>query len=139
GAGERLHRVAAGRGRGAGAGAGARGADMTFVRKKILIIEDEPDIVRGLRDALEFEGFDVLATEEGREGVKLARERAPDCVILDLMLGDVNGYAVCEELRAQNSVLPIIMLTARSQESDKIRGLEAGADDYVTKPFSISD
>jgi DNA-binding response OmpR family regulator len=112
---------------------------MTFVRKKILIIEDEPDIVRGLRDALEFEGFDVLATEEGREGVKLARERAPDCVILDLMLGDVNGYAVCEELRAQNSVLPIIMLTARSQESDKIRGLEAGADDYVTKPFSIGE
>jgi len=112
---------------------------MTFDRKKILIIEDEPDIIRGLRDSLEFEGFEVLAAGEGREGVKLAREKTPDCVILDLMLGDVNGYAVCEELRAHNSVIPIIMLTARSQESDKIRGLEAGADDYVTKPFSIGE
>jgi DNA-binding response OmpR family regulator len=110
-----------------------------ILRKKILIIEDEPDIVRGLRDALEFEGFEVLASGEGREGVRLAREKAPDCVILDLMLPDANGYAVCEELRAHNAVVPIIMLTARSQESDKIRGLEVGADDYVTKPFSIGE
>ncbi len=112
---------------------------MSFVRKRILIIEDEPDIVRGLRDSLEFEGFEVVATHDGREGARLAKERAPDCIILDLMLGDVNGYAVCEEIRAHNSVVPIIMLTARSQESDKIRGLEAGADDYVTKPFSIGE
>ncbi len=112
---------------------------MSADRKRILLIEDEPDIVRGLTDSLEFEGFDVVAANEGREGVRLARERSPDCVILDLMLGDVNGYAVCEEIRAQNSVVPIIMLTARSQESDKIRGLEVGADDYVTKPFSIGE
>ena len=109
------------------------------MKKKVLIVEDEPDIVRGLRDALEFEGFEVLASGEGREAVRLAKERAPDCVILDLMLPDVNGYTVCEELRAWNAVLPIIMLTARSVEADKIRGLEVGADDYVTKPFSIGE
>ena len=112
---------------------------MSFDRKKILIIEDEPDIVRGLRDALGFEGFEVVFTHEGRDGVRLARERGPDCVVLDLMLPDSNGYAVCEEVRGFNSVVPIIMLTARSQESDKIRGLEVGADDYVTKPFSIGE
>jgi DNA-binding response OmpR family regulator len=109
------------------------------MKKKILIIEDEPDIVRGLEDSLEFEGFEVLSTPDAREGVKLARERGPDCVILDLMLGEANGYAVCEEIRSFNAVVPIIMLTARSQESDKIRGLDAGADDYVTKPFSIGE
>src|SRR5262249_25094566 len=112
---------------------------MTLPRKQLLIIEDEPDIVRGLRDALEFEGFDVLSATEGRDGVRLARERHPDCIILDLMLGDVNGYAVCEEIRVGDPVVPIIMLTARSQESDKIRGLEVGADDYVTKPFSVGE
>jgi DNA-binding response OmpR family regulator len=107
--------------------------------KKILLIEDEPDIVRGLSDALEFEGFEVLSTGEGRDGVRMARERGADCVILDLMLPDINGYQVCEEIRAGNQVLPIIILTARGQESDKIRGLDAGADDYVTKPFSIGE
>ncbi len=112
---------------------------MSQVRKKILVIEDEPDIVRGLRDSLEFEGFDVLAATEGKEGIRLAREKSPDCVLLDLMLGDVNGYQVCEEIRAENAIVPIVMLTARSQESDKIRGLEVGADDYVTKPFSIGE
>jgi DNA-binding response OmpR family regulator len=107
--------------------------------KKILIVEDEPDIVRGLTDALEFEGFDVIATGLGREGVKLMRDRAADCVILDLMLPDLNGYAVCEEVRRFNTLVPIIILTARGQESDKIRGLDAGADDYVTKPFSVAE
>jgi DNA-binding response OmpR family regulator len=107
-------------------------------RRKILIIEDEPDIVRGLTDALEFEGFDVVSTQTGHEGVARARSEAPDCVILDLMLPDENGYTVCERIRAA-SLVPIIMLTARSQEADKIRGLESGADDYVTKPFSIGE
>ncbi len=107
--------------------------------KRILIVEDEPDIVRGLTDALEFEGFDVTATGDGRSGVKAAREKGADCVILDLMLPDINGYQVCEEIRAFNSVVPIIILTARGQESDKIRGLDAGADDYVTKPFSVGE
>ena len=114
-------------------------ATLAAARRRILIIEDEPDLVRGLRDALEFEGFDIIAAGLGREGVKLARERAPDLVLLDLMLPDMNGFAVCEEIRATSPLVPIIMLTARSQESDKIRGLEVGADDYVTKPFSVGE
>jgi DNA-binding response OmpR family regulator len=108
-------------------------------RKRILVVEDEPDIARGLRDALEFEGFDVSAVGTGREGVDIVRERAPDLIILDLMLPDVNGFVVCEQVRASHPTLPIIMLTARSQEADKIRGLEVGADDYVTKPFSVGE
>jgi DNA-binding response OmpR family regulator len=108
-------------------------------KKTILLIEDEPHIVLGLRDALEFEGFRVVSTGRGRDGVTLARSETPDAVILDLMLPDLNGYAVCEELRRTNAIIPIIMLTARSQESDKIRGLDAGADDYVTKPFSVNE
>jgi DNA-binding response OmpR family regulator len=107
-------------------------------RRRILIVEDEPDLVRGLRDALEFEGFEIMAANRGAEGVQMARERAPDLVLLDLMLPDMNGFAVCEEIRASIPLIPIIMLTARSQESDKIRGLEVGADDYVTKPFSVA-
>src|SRR6266545_1646016 len=109
------------------------------VKKTILIIEDEPQIVLGLKDALEFEGFRVASAGKGRDGVSLARHEKPDAVLLDLMLPDVNGYKVCEELRRWNPFVPIIMLTARSQEVDKIRGLDAGADDYVTKPFSIGE
>ena len=95
--------------------------------------------MRGLTDALEFEGFDVVSTGLGKDGVRAQRERGADCVLLDLMLPDVNGYAVCEEMRAFNPVVPIIILTARGQETDKIRGLDAGADDYVTKPFSVAE
>src|ERR1039457_1426756 len=108
-------------------------------RRRILVIEDEPDIARGLRDALEFEQFEVTTAGMGREGIKTLRERGADLVILDLMLPDINGFTVCEEIRQSHPVVPIIMLTARSQEIDKIRGLEAGADDYVTKPFSIGE
>lgn len=108
-------------------------------KKSILIIEDEPHIVMGLKDALEFEGYDVAAAGTGREGVTMAKSDRPDVVLLDLMLPDINGYQVCEELRRFDPFLPIIMLTARSQESDKIRGLDAGADDYVTKPFSVAE
>ena len=105
-------------------------------RKKILIVEDEPHIVLGLTDSLEFEGFAVVSTPKGKEGVLLARQEKPDAVLLDLMLPDTNGFKVCEELRRFDPFVPIIMLTARGQEVDKIRGLDAGADDYVTKPFS---
>jgi DNA-binding response OmpR family regulator len=112
---------------------------MTLEGRKILIVEDEPDIVRGLTDALEFEGLEVVSTSNGRDGVKVMRERAADCVVLDLMLPDINGYQVCEEVRSFNPLVPIIMLTAKGQETDKIRGLEAGADDYVTKPFSVAE
>lgn len=112
---------------------------LTGPRRRILVVEDEPDIARGIKDALEFEGFDVTSTGLGRDGIRTVRERAPDLVVLDLMLPDVNGFTVAEEIRAIPSLVPIIMLTARSQESDKIRGLEVGADDYVTKPFSIGE
>jgi DNA-binding response OmpR family regulator len=108
-------------------------------RRRVLVIEDEPDIARGLRDALEFEQFEVSTSGHGREGIKVLRERGADLVILDLMLPDINGFTVCEEIRQSHPVVPIIMLTARSQETDKIRGLEVGADDYVTKPFSIGE
>ncbi len=108
-------------------------------KKTILIIEDEPHIVMGLRDSLEFEGFGVISAGKGKDGIQLARAENPDAVILDLMLPDMNGYAICEELRRISPFMPIIMLTARSQETDKIRGLDAGADDYVTKPFSVNE
>jgi DNA-binding response OmpR family regulator len=108
-------------------------------KRSILLIEDEPHIALGLKDALEFEGFAVRHAARGQEGVLVARAERPDCVILDIMLPDLNGYKVCEELRRLDAQVPIIMLTARSQESDKIRGLDAGADDYVTKPFSVNE
>ena len=80
-----------------------------------------------------------MTTGYGREGIKMLQERGADLVILDLMLPDINGFSVCEEMRRSHPVVPIIMLTARSQETDKIRGLEVGADDYVTKPFSVGE
>ncbi len=109
------------------------------MKKRILIVEDEPHIALGLRDALDFEGFAVVVAHRGHEGVRLAREEKPDCIILDLMLPDLNGYKVCEEVRRADRHVPIIMLTARSQEADKVRGLDVGADDYVTKPFSVNE
>ena len=108
-------------------------------RKKILIIEDEPHIVLGLTDALTFEGFEVFSASKGKDGVQLARQEKPDAVLLDLMLPDTNGFKVCEDLRRWDAFVPIVMLTARGQEIDKIRGLDAGADDYVTKPFSVGE
>ncbi len=108
-------------------------------KKTILIIEDEPDIVRGLADALAFEGFVVEAAGSAKEGLDKARRVQPDCVLLDLMLPDENGYRVCERLRQIDPIVPIIMLTAKTQEADKVRGLEVGADDYVTKPFSVAE
>ena len=116
-----------------------RPGSVVVPRKKILIIEDEPHIVLGLTDALEFEGFGVVSAAKGKEGVSLARQEKPDAVLLDLMLPDTNGFKVCEDLRRWDAFVPIIMLTARGQEIDKIRGLDAGADDYVTKPFSVGE
>jgi len=108
-------------------------------KKTILVIEDEPHIALGLKDALEFEGFRVLTAGAGREGAQLARQERPHAILLDLMLPDVNGYQVCEDIRQKDPFVPIIMLTAKSQEADKIRGLDSGADDYVTKPFSVGE
>ncbi len=108
-------------------------------KRTILVIEDEPQLALGLKDALEFEGFRVLTCGTGKEGVLLAKSERPHAVLLDLMLPDINGYQVCEEIRRSDAYVPVLMLTAKSQEADKIRGLDAGADDYVTKPFSVGE
>jgi DNA-binding response OmpR family regulator len=107
--------------------------------KTILIVEDEPAMALGLTDALSFEGYRALSAPTGKQGLELARAERPDLVILDLMLPDTNGYEVCAQLRRLSRTLPIVILSARSQDSDKIRGLDAGADDYVTKPFSVGE
>jgi DNA-binding response OmpR family regulator len=106
---------------------------------RILVIEDEQEMVRGLRDILEFEGYEVVTALNGKVGLQVLAKHTPDCIILDLMLPDLSGYQVCEEIRRQKLTLPILMLTAKSQDYDKIRGLEVGADDYLTKPFSVGE
>lgn len=112
---------------------------MPEAAKTILLVEDDASLALGLVDALEFEGFAVRHADRGRDGIRVALDEQVDCIILDLMLPDLNGYQVCEEIRRQDGHTPILMLTARSQEADKIRGLDAGADDYVTKPFSVGE
>ncbi|MGB9417034.1 MAG: response regulator transcription factor [Acidobacteriaceae bacterium] len=106
---------------------------------KILVVEDEPNMVVGLRDNFEFEGYEVITARDGVEGLQLALEESPDLVVLDVMMPRMSGLEVCKQLRAQRASIPIIMLTARGQEVDKVVGLELGADDYVTKPFSIRE
>ncbi len=105
---------------------------------KILIIEDEKEMARGLTDILEYEGSEVITADTAKDGL-VALRREPDCIILDLMLPDLSGYQVCEEIRRQKRNIPILMLTAKSQDYDKIRGFESGADDYLTKPFSVGE
>ena len=106
---------------------------------KILLVEDDPALALGLVDTLEFEGYAVVHASEGHAAVALALSEHPDCIILDLMLPDMNGYEVCTRVRRTDTAVPILMLTARSQEGDKVRGLGVGADDYVTKPFSVAE
>jgi two-component system alkaline phosphatase synthesis response regulator PhoP len=106
---------------------------------RILIVEDEPNMVAGLRDNFEFEGYQVMAARDGVEGLERALSESPDLVILDVMMPRMSGLDVCKQLKAKRPSLPIIMLTARGQEIDKVVGLELGADDYVTKPFSIRE
>src|SRR6202008_2312301 len=106
---------------------------------RILIVEDEPNMVAGLRDNFEFEGFEVSTALDGVEGLDLALKHSPDIVILDVMMPKMSGLDVCKQLKAKRPSIPIIMLTARGQEVDKVVGLELGADDYVTKPFSIRE
>lgn len=103
--------------------------------KKILVVDDEKKIVEIVKAYLEKEGFKVIVAYNGKAAIDLARSRAPDLIILDLMLPEVSGWDVCRTLRAESNV-PIIMLTARDEDTDKIVGLELGADDYVTKPFN---
>jgi DNA-binding response OmpR family regulator len=108
-------------------------------RAKILVVEDEPAMVAGLRDNFEFEGYEVITAQDGIEGLERALDESPDLVVLDVMMPRMSGLEVCKQLRAKRASLPIIMLTARGQEIDKVVGLELGADDYVTKPFSIRE
>jgi len=107
--------------------------------QRVLIIEDEPDMARGLHDILEYEGYGVTDVGSGEAGLAELGRRTPDCIILDLMLPEMNGYQVCEQIRLQGCKVPIIMLTAKAQDYDKIRGFQVGADDYLTKPFSVGE
>ncbi|MGA3212280.1 MAG: response regulator transcription factor, partial [Terriglobales bacterium] len=105
----------------------------------ILIVEDEPNMVAGLRDNFEYEGYRVLSAADGQAGLERALADSPDLIVLDVMMPKMSGLDVCKQLKAKKPSLPIIMLTARGQEVDKVVGLELGADDYVTKPFSIRE
>jgi two-component system alkaline phosphatase synthesis response regulator PhoP len=106
-----------------------------MARKKILVVDDERKIVDIVKGYLEKDGYKVLAAYDGKAALDLARNRAPDLIVLDLMLPEISGWDVCRSLRAESNV-PIIMLTARDDDMDKIVGLELGADDYVAKPFN---
>lgn len=108
-------------------------------RSRILIVEDEPAMVAGLRDNFEYEGYEVISAADGAEGLDRALADNPDLVVLDVMMPRLSGLDVCKQLKIKKPSLPIIMLTARGQEIDKVVGLELGADDYVTKPFSIRE
>jgi DNA-binding response OmpR family regulator len=105
----------------------------------VLIVEDDPTMLRGLKDNFEFKGYHVLTAEDGEEGLNTALNAKPDLVILDIMLPKINGYEVCRLIRKEKLEMPIIMLTAKGEESDVVLGLNLGADDYVTKPFSIKE
>lgn len=105
----------------------------------VLIIEDDATMLRGLKDNFEFKGYRVLTAIDGEAGLNAALDGKPDLIILDIMLPKINGYEVCRLIREQQLEMPIIMLTAKGQESDIVLGLNLGADDYVTKPFSIKE
>jgi|SRR5215831_1975570 len=105
----------------------------------ILIVEDDPALLRGLKDNFEAQGYSVRTANDGQKALELLFKAAPDLMLLDLMLPKINGYEVCRQARARQMAMPIIMLTAKGQEDDIVRGLELGADDYVTKPFSIRE
>jgi DNA-binding response OmpR family regulator len=107
--------------------------------KTILIIEDDVSILEGLKDNLVFEGYRVITETDGRKGLKLALEKNVDLLLLDLMLPGLNGYDICRKVKTEQPGLPIIMLTARGSEIDKVSGLDTGADDYITKPFSLPE
>lgn len=105
----------------------------------ILVIEDDISILRGLKDNLEYEGYMVIAEVNGKTGLDLALGKKIDLLLLDLMLPGMNGYEICRKVKKEKPSLPVIMLTARGTEMDKVSGLDTGADDYVTKPFSLPE
>ena len=107
--------------------------------KKILVIEDDPAISTGLIENLQQEHYKVISADDGERGYSKAKKESPDLIILDIMLPSKNGYEICQDLRKEKVATPIIMLTGKGEEADKVLGLELGADDYVTKPFSIRE
>src|SRR3989338_5752422 len=108
------------------------------MKSRILIVEDEPSLAKLLEDDLLMEGYDVLVARDGEEGLRLALDKEPDLVLLDIMLPTRPGFEVCRQINAQGRrKTPVILLTAKGQESDKVTGFEVGADDYLTKPFSM--
>lgn len=108
-------------------------------RTRILIVEDEPAMVAGLQDNFEYEGYEVISADDGIAGLERALADDPDLVVLDVMMPRLSGLDLCKQLKAKRPSVPIIMLTARGQEIDKVVGLELGADDYITKPFSVRE
>ena len=104
----------------------------------VLVVEDEPNLLMALKYTLEQEGYDTLTAVDGESGLRIAQSRSPDLVILDVMLPSLDGFEVCRILRRQSNI-PILMLTARGEEVDRVVGLELGADDYVTKPFNMRE
>ncbi|PKD42999.1 response regulator transcription factor [Rhodohalobacter barkolensis] len=112
---------------------------MSEKQKKIVIVEDEPSLVFTLRDTLETEGYDVTVVQEGDKAVDTVKSVEPDLMLLDIMLPGTSGYDICKEVRELKYTFPIIMLTARDQEIDKVAGLNIGADDYMTKPFGVKE
>jgi DNA-binding response OmpR family regulator len=105
----------------------------------VLIVEDDAALLRGLKDNFVFAGYQVFAAEDGEKGLRSVLDDKPDLIILDIMLPKINGYEICRRIRKEGLTMPIIMLTAKGQESDIVLGLNLGADDYVTKPFSIKE
>ena len=107
--------------------------------RKILIVEDDPGIQLSIKDEFESLGYRVFTANNGEEGLEMVKKQSPDLIILDLMLPVLDGYEVCKKLRAEGDNTPILMLTVKDKEIDKVLGLELGADDYVTKPFSLRE
>ena len=105
--------------------------------RRVLLIEDNPDLAFGLRTSLEVEGYDVLHAETGKNGLARAAEGAPDLIVLDLMLPEMSGYEVLRQLRRGRQEMPVLILTARGEEADKVQGFRLGADDYVVKPVGV--
>ena len=105
----------------------------------ILVVEDEKAILTGLRDLLETEGYTVLTARDGKQALAAAREKSPDLIILDIMLPKMNGFEVCRQLKKERHPGRILILSAKKEEPDKVCGLDLGADDYVTKPFGLSE
>ena len=109
--------------------------------KKILLVDDEQDIIDSLKFVLETSGFECYSADNGEDGLNLARQISPDLILLDVMMPKINGFKICRLLKYDNKYknIPILMLTARSQEEDKLIGEETGADEYITKPFDINE